>query len=73
MQVFPAFGPAGSFHVIAVPEGVRTPPSISKVVSDLAPDGTFREIAELGHVSMVRHGPDIVAASLRDILDRAGG
>ncbi len=57
------------FHVIAFSEDVQTPPSMCKVVADLAQDGTFHEIPELGHVSMVRHRPDVVAAKLRAILD----
>ena len=60
------------FHVIAFSEDVQTPPAMCKVVSDLVPKGTFHEIPELGHVSMVRHRPDIVAAKLREILDAAG-
>lgn len=57
------------FHVIAFSEDVQTAPSMCKVVSDLVPDGTFHEIEGLGHVSMVRHRPDVVAAKLREILD----
>lgn len=56
------------FHVIAFSEDVQTAPSMCKVVSDLAPNGTFHEIPGLGHVSMVRHKPDVVAAKLREIL-----
>ncbi len=58
------------FHVIAFSEDVQTAPSMCKVVSDLAQDGTFHEIPGLGHVSLVRHKPDVVAAKLREILDR---
>jgi len=57
------------FHVIAFSEDVQTAPSMCKVVSDLAMKGTFHEIAELGHVSMLRHRPKIVAAKLREILE----
>ena len=57
------------FHVISFSEDVQTPPAMCKVVSDLAPNGTFHEIAELGHVSLVRHRPEVVAAKLREILD----
>ena len=55
-------------HVIAFSEDVQTAPVMCKVVSDLAPNGTFHEIPGLGHVSMVRHKPDIVADKLREIL-----
>ena len=58
------------FHVIAFSEDVQTAPSMCKVVSDLAPNGTFHEIPGLGHVSMVRHRPEVVAAKLREILDQ---
>ncbi|MEM8730475.1 MAG: hypothetical protein AAGF79_11205 [Pseudomonadota bacterium] len=57
--------------MIAFSEDVQTPPAMCKVVADLVPDGTFHEIAELGHVSMVRHKPDVVAETLRKILGQA--
>ncbi|MBY6163247.1 alpha/beta hydrolase [Mameliella alba] len=57
------------FHVISFSEDVQTAPSMCKVVSDLAPNGTFHEIPGLGHVSLVRHKPEVVAAKLREILD----
>ncbi|MEY8838636.1 alpha/beta fold hydrolase, partial [Cribrihabitans sp. XS_ASV171] len=57
------------FHVISFSEDVQTAPSMCKVVSDLAPHGTFHEIPGLGHVSLVRHKPEVVAAKLREILD----
>ncbi|MEO0486924.1 MAG: alpha/beta hydrolase [Pseudomonadota bacterium] len=56
------------FHVISFSEDVQTAPSMCKVVSDLAPEGHFYELAGLGHVSMVRHKPGEVAALLIDIL-----
>ena len=59
------------FHVISFSEDVQTAPSMCRVVSDLAPNGTFHEIPELGHVSLVRHRPQVVAAKLREILDSA--
>lgn len=55
-------------HVIAFSEDVQTAPSMCKVVSDLAPNGVFHEIPGLGHVSMTRHKPDVVADKLREIL-----
>jgi len=58
-------------HVISFSEDVQTAPSMCKVVADLAPKGVFHEIPGLGHVSMVRHRPEIVAAKLREILDTA--
>ena len=56
------------FHVIGFSEDVQTAPAMCKVVSDLAMTGTFHEIAGLGHVSMTRHRPDVVAAKLREII-----
>ena len=56
-------------HVIAFSEDVQTAPAMCKVVSDLAPKGVFHEIPGLGHVSMARHRPEVVAAKLREILD----
>jgi pimeloyl-ACP methyl ester carboxylesterase len=55
-------------HVIAFSEDVQTAPSMCQVVSDLAPHGVFHEIPGLGHVSMTRHKPGIVADKLREIL-----
>lgn len=59
------------FHVIAFSEDVQTAPSMCKVVSDLAPNGTLHEIPGLGHVSLVRHKPGVVAAKLREILQQS--
>ncbi len=56
-------------HVISFSEDVQTAPAMCKVVSDLAPKGVFHEIPGLGHVSMTRHRPEVVAAKLREILD----
>lgn len=55
-------------HVIAFSEDVQTPPAMCQVVSDLAPRGVLHEIPGLGHVSVARHRPDIVAAKLREII-----
>ncbi len=55
-------------HVISFSEDVQTPPAMCKVVSDLAPGGVFHEIRGLGHVSMTRHQPGVVATKLRAIL-----
>jgi len=60
------------FHVISFSEDVQTAPSMCKVVSDLAPEGHFYELPGLGHVSMLHHRPEVVAAKLRDILEAAG-
>ncbi len=57
------------FHVISFSEDVQTAPSMCKVVSDLAPNGKFHELPGLGHVSMTRHRPEIVAQKLRDIME----
>ncbi|MEM6987764.1 MAG: alpha/beta hydrolase [Pseudomonadota bacterium] len=56
-------------HVIAFSEDVQTAPAMCKVVSDLAPLGVLHEIPGLGHVSMTRHRPDVVAAKIREIID----
>ncbi|MEM9148028.1 MAG: alpha/beta hydrolase [Pseudomonadota bacterium] len=55
-------------HVVSFSEDVQTAPAMCKVVSDLAPHGVFHEIPGLGHVSMLRHRPEVVAATLRAIL-----
>lgn len=56
-------------HVISFSEDVQTAPSMCKIVADLSPNGVFHEIPGLGHVSMVRHRPEMVASKLRDILE----
>ncbi len=56
-------------HVVAFSEDVQTAPVMCKVVSDLAPLGVFHELPGLGHVSMTRHRPDVVARKLREILE----
>ncbi len=55
-------------HVISFSEDVQTPPAMCKQVADLAPNGVFHEIQGLGHVSMARHQPDVVAAKLLEII-----
>lgn len=55
-------------HVIGFSEDVQTPPAMCKEVADLAPNGVFHEVAGLGHVSMLRHRPTVVAAKIREIL-----
>lgn len=57
------------FHVISFSEDVQTAPSMCKVVADLVPDGVLHEIPGLGHVSMVSHRPEVVAAKLREIIE----
>ncbi|MEM9047135.1 MAG: alpha/beta hydrolase [Pseudomonadota bacterium] len=59
-------------HVVSFSEDVQTAPAVCKVVADLAPKGVFHEIAGLGHVSMLRHRPEVVAAKLRAIIAAAG-
>lgn len=56
-------------HVISFSEDVQTAPAMCKVVSDLAPNGVMHEIPELGHVSMTRHRPNVVAAKIREIIE----
>ncbi len=56
------------FHVVSFSEDVQTAPAMCKVVANLAPDSTFHEILGLGHVSLNRHRPGVVAEKLREIL-----
>ena len=55
-------------HVISFSEDFQTAPSICKAVSDLAPNGVFHEIPRLGHVSMARPKPDVMATKIREII-----
>ena len=57
------------FRVIGFSEDIQTPPSMCRVVSDLAPDGEFHEIPGLGHVSMSRHRPDLVAEKIKGVVE----
>jgi len=57
-------------HAIAFAEDVQTPPSMVKVVADLAMDGHFHEVPGLGHVSVARHAQDAVNALLREIIEQ---
>ncbi len=56
------------FHVISFSQDVQTAPVMCKVVADLVPNGKFHELPGLGHVSMLSHRPDVVAAKLREII-----
>ena len=58
-------------HVVAFSEDVQTAPAMCKVVADLVPNGVFHEVPGLGHVSMTRHKPEVVARKLREILAQA--
>ncbi len=55
-------------HVIAFSEDVQTPPAMCKLVSDLAPRGVLHEIPGLGHVSVARHRPEVIADKLREVI-----
>jgi len=57
-----------SMHVVSFSEDVQTAPAMCRVVADLARNGHFHEIPGLGHVSMLRHRPEIVARKLREII-----
>lgn len=55
-------------HVISFSEDVQTAPAMCQVVADLAPKGVLHEIEGLGHVSMVRHRPGVVARKIAEII-----
>ena len=59
-------------HAIAFSEDVQTPPAMVRKVADLAQNGSFHEIPELGHVSVARHRSDIVNAAVARIIQDAG-
>ena len=59
-------------HAIAFSEDLQTPPSAVKEVADLAPRGVFHEMPGLGHVSLIRHCPDIVNARIAEIIAAHG-
>ena len=55
-------------HVIAFDQDMQTPPSKGKIVSDVAADGHFHLLKGLGHCSIFRHKPKIVADKIREII-----
>ena len=57
-------------HVIAFSEDVQTPPAMVKEVADLAMNGAFYELPELGHVSVARHRVHDVNRLLLEIIDK---
>ncbi|MEM9497689.1 MAG: alpha/beta hydrolase [Pseudomonadota bacterium] len=59
------------FRVIGFSQDIQTPPAMCRRVADLAPDGEYHEIDGLGHVSMSRHRPDLVAEKLRYLLEQS--
>jgi hypothetical protein len=54
-------------RVTSFSDAVQTAPAMCKVVCDPVPNGTFHLIEGHGHVSRVRHKPDVLAAKLREI------
>ncbi len=55
-------------HVIAFDQDLQTPPAKGKLVSDAAADGYFHLLSGLGHCSVFRHKPKIVADKIREII-----
>jgi pimeloyl-ACP methyl ester carboxylesterase len=57
-------------HVIAFSHDVQTPPARGRLVADSAPDGHFHLLEGLGHCSAFGHRPDLVNATIREIVER---
>ena len=55
-------------HVIAFDQDMQTPPARGKIVSDAASDGHFHLLNGLGHCSLFRHKPKVVADKIREII-----
>ena len=55
-------------HVIAFDQDMQTPPARGKIVSDAAADGHFHLLNGLGHCSLFRHKPKVVADKIREII-----
>jgi pimeloyl-ACP methyl ester carboxylesterase len=56
-------------HAIAFSQDVQTPPQRVREVAELAADGHFHLLADLGHGSAFGHRPDVVNERLRAIVD----
>ncbi len=55
-------------HVIAFDQDMQTPPAKGKLVADAAADGHFHLLKGLGHCSIFRHKPKVVADTIREII-----
>ena len=55
-------------HVIAFSEDTQTPPARGRLIADTAPHSSFHLLEGLGHCSMYGHRPDLVNATIREIL-----
>jgi pimeloyl-ACP methyl ester carboxylesterase len=55
-------------HAIAFSEDVQTPPQRVRQVAELAADGHFHLLQGLGHGSAFGHRPDVVNATVREII-----
>ena len=57
-----------TLHVIAFDQDMQTPPARGKIVSDAASDGHFHLLKGLGHCSLFKHKPKVVADKIREII-----
>ncbi len=55
-------------HAVAFSEDVQTPPQRVRQVAELAANGRFHLLQGLGHGSAFGHRPDVVNATLREIV-----
>lgn len=55
-------------HVIAFDQDMQTPAARGRLVADAAADGHFHLLEGLGHCSLFRHRPDVVAGKIREII-----
>jgi pimeloyl-ACP methyl ester carboxylesterase len=55
-------------HAIGFSEDVQTPPQRVRQVAELAADGHFHLLQGLGHGSAFGHRPDVVNATVREII-----
>ena len=55
-------------HAVAFSEDVQTPPQRVRQVAELAANGHFHLLQGLGHGSAFGHRPDVVNATLREIV-----
>ena len=65
-------GATRPLHVIGFEQDMQTPPARGRLVAEAAADGHFHLLPGMGHCSLFRHRPGVVAARIREIVEDRG-
>ena len=57
-------------HVIGFGQDMQAPPSLGRKAAELAGNGHFHLLEGLGHLSLCGHRPELVNATIREIIER---